>query len=136
MMPTEIVRIFGARKAGRDRWKAKCPCHDDRSRDTLRITEGKRAILIHCWAGCDARDVLGKVGLRFRDLFYTSRDTDSAKLRSVYRQRYIDSLYEREVRMQSLRMWLSALECKQKPVRTKTRFECDIERFCARLERK
>jgi hypothetical protein len=133
MTPGEIVRIFNAKPAGKGKWKARCVAHDDRSKDTLRLKEGRSAMLIYCWAGCDVRDVLGAVGLRFRDLFYASRDVSSEALKKHIRQQQIDREYRLEQRMQHLKLWLKSLECKSKPVRTKTRFECDIDRYCRRF---
>lgn len=52
---------------------ATCPCHDDKTQ-SLSIGDGRTGVLIHCMAGCDTRDVLEKVGLRPRDLFYDQGD--------------------------------------------------------------
>ena len=46
-----------------DRWQAHCPAHED-STPSLSITQGHtQDILIKCFAGCDWKDVLGKLGL-------------------------------------------------------------------------
>jgi hypothetical protein len=48
-----------------------CPAHADRT-PSLSITLGKRAILVHCFAGCTNEAVmqgLAKVGVRISDLF-------------------------------------------------------------------
>ena len=48
-----------------------CPAHADRT-PSLSITLGKRAILVHCFAGCTNQAVmqgLAKVGVRISDLF-------------------------------------------------------------------
>ena len=127
MTIAQAVQHFHAKRAGKGKYTAKCPSHDDRSRNTLSIKEGNRGVLIHCWAGCPKEAVLAAAGLKFRDLFYHSRDTDSATLKAILKQQRIDALYRRELRLQDLKLWLRALECKQKPVRTKTRFEWDIE---------
>ena len=58
---------------------AQCPAHDD-DHASLSIgprRDGKGAV-IHCHAGCDYRDVLGKLSLSPRDLF------DDPALRAVY----------------------------------------------------
>jgi hypothetical protein len=50
-------------------WLACCPAHDDRS-PSLTVTElADGRVLIHCFAGCDANEVLGAVGLDMTDLF-------------------------------------------------------------------
>ena len=97
MTISEAVRLFNGKRAGKGRWKAKCPCHDDRSRDTLKITSDNRGIALFCWAGCDTKDILAAVGLRYRDLFFHSRDLASEALART-RQR------ERDKRASDLRV--------------------------------
>jgi len=48
-----------------------CPAHDDRT-PSLSITLGKRAILVHCFAGCSNEAVMqgmARLGVRISDLF-------------------------------------------------------------------
>ena len=46
-----------------DRWQAQCPAHED-SKPSLSITQGHtQDVLVKCFAGCDWKDVLGKLGL-------------------------------------------------------------------------
>ncbi|MFZ5665781.1 MAG: DUF7146 domain-containing protein [Pseudomonadota bacterium] len=55
----------------RSRGMCRCPAHADRT-PSLSITLGKRAILVHCFAGCTNEAVmqsLAKVGVRISDLF-------------------------------------------------------------------
>jgi hypothetical protein len=48
---------------------AQCPAHEDLS-PSLSIREGHDGrVLVHCFGGCDTRDVLRALGLEFRDLF-------------------------------------------------------------------
>lgn len=54
---------------GNGQYMARCPCHDD-SRPSLSITEKDGITLIHCFAGCEAKDILDYVGLTFKDLRY------------------------------------------------------------------
>jgi hypothetical protein len=52
-------------------WKftARCPAHDD-AKPSLSVAEGAdRRAVVHCHAGCDTRDVLDALGLRWADLF-------------------------------------------------------------------
>lgn len=54
---------------GTGRYMACCPAHDDRS-PSLSIKEcDDGRLLIHCFAGCPAVDVLEAVGLSLSDLF-------------------------------------------------------------------
>lgn len=53
----------------RGKFKARCPSHDDRG-PSLSITETDHGqLLIHCFAGCGASEVVEAVGLQMSDLF-------------------------------------------------------------------
>jgi hypothetical protein len=48
---------------------ARCPAHEDRS-PSLSVREtSEGAVLIHCFGGCTAREIVGAVGLNLDDLF-------------------------------------------------------------------
>lgn len=67
---TLLSRLQGV-KAGNavGRWMARCPAHEDRSPSlTIRLVDDGR-ILLHCFAGCSAVDVIGACGLAMTDLF-------------------------------------------------------------------
>ena len=54
--------------AGADRWKARCPAHEDRKASlAISIGAGGKALL-NCFAGCKTDDVAAAVGLEMRDL--------------------------------------------------------------------
>lgn len=64
-----LSRLHKVKRVGNGVWQACCPAHEDRS-PSMRIKEcddGK--ILLHCFAGCGAADILGAVGLDFDALF-------------------------------------------------------------------
>ena len=66
----KIVEALGGNWS-RSRGMCCCPAHPDRT-PSLSITLGKRAILVHCFAGCTNEAVmqgLGKAGVRISDLF-------------------------------------------------------------------
>lgn len=64
-----LEQLEGVRKRGPGTWIARCPAHDDRSPSlSIRETDDGR-VLIHCFAGCEARDVLAAIGLKFADLY-------------------------------------------------------------------
>jgi hypothetical protein len=51
------------------KFKGRCPSHDDRG-PSLSITETDHGqLLIHCFAGCGAADIVEAVGLKLSDLF-------------------------------------------------------------------
>lgn len=54
---------------GANKWKACCPAHDDKN-PSLAITEtSDGTVLLRCWVGCNARDIVTAIGLELRDLF-------------------------------------------------------------------
>lgn len=64
-----LARLERIKATGPGRWMARCPAHDDRnpSLSVREIDDGR--LLIHCFAGCIAGDVLAAVGLTLGDLF-------------------------------------------------------------------
>ncbi|MCB1779250.1 MAG: DNA primase [Candidatus Competibacteraceae bacterium] len=66
---TLLSRLDHVRETGTGRWIARCPAHDDRSPSlTIRELEDGR-VLVHCFTGCPAGDVLAALGLAFSDLY-------------------------------------------------------------------
>ena len=64
-----LNRLESVKGTGRGRWVARCPAHDDK-RPSLAVRElDDGRVLIHCFAGCDVRDVLGNCGLTFDALY-------------------------------------------------------------------
>src|SRR5687767_5262 len=46
-----------------------CPAHDDRNNPSLSVKAENRNLLLHCFAGCRAEDIVSKMGLEMKDLF-------------------------------------------------------------------
>ena len=68
--PTEhlLSRLERVRKCGRG-WIARCPAHEDRTA-SLSVAAGEDGrVLLNCFGGCDAADVVAAVGLEMGDLF-------------------------------------------------------------------
>jgi hypothetical protein len=64
-----LERLAGVKQSAPDRWMARCPAHEDKS-PSLSIREmGDGRVLINCFGGCGARDVLDSIDLRMSDLF-------------------------------------------------------------------
>jgi DNA primase len=64
-----LSRLSGVKRVGQNAWMALCPAHNDKH-PSLSIKEtSDGAILIHCWSGCETRDILQAVDLDFSDLF-------------------------------------------------------------------
>lgn len=69
---------------GRGRWQACCPAHDDQgpSLSVRELDDGR--VLIHCFAGCSALEVVESVGLSIGQLF-PERQASTERLRSERR---------------------------------------------------
>lgn len=64
-----LSRMDGVKETSAGRWIARCLAHDDK-RPSVTIRElPDGTILLKCWAGCGAADVVAAVGLTLADLF-------------------------------------------------------------------
>jgi len=63
-----LGRLRDVRPAGRGRWRARCPSCDARTALSIR-EESDGRLLVHCFGGCGAGEVLDAVGLALVDLF-------------------------------------------------------------------
>jgi len=64
-----LPRLDKVRRGKPDRWRACCPAHDDHN-PSLTITEtSDGTLLLKCWAGCTAAEIVTTVGLTMKDLF-------------------------------------------------------------------
>ena len=81
-----LSRLDGVKQHGA-RYSARCPAHDD-SDPSLSLSRGEDGrALVHCYAGCENRDVLAAVGLEMRDLF---PDNLSHEQRQQYRRKMLE----------------------------------------------
>ncbi|AYY11354.1 hypothetical protein EF847_00085 [Actinobacteria bacterium YIM 96077] len=63
-----VSKLDGVRQRGDGRAVARCPAHDDRN-PSLSVTRIEGQVLLHCFAGCDAADVVAALSLSLRDLY-------------------------------------------------------------------
>jgi hypothetical protein len=63
-----LDRLDRVKDTGAGRWLARCPAHEDRS-PSLSIRESDGRVLVWCFAGCGALNVVQAVGLSMSDLF-------------------------------------------------------------------
>jgi hypothetical protein len=63
-----IDRLDRIKQTAPGKWLALCPAHEDGS-PSLSIRESDGKLLVHCFAGCGAVDVMEAVGLTMSDLF-------------------------------------------------------------------
>ncbi len=63
-----LSSLEGVKPAGDGKWYARCPAHDDKS-PSLSIKDTGERVLIYCFAGCCAEDVVLAAGLTWKDLY-------------------------------------------------------------------
>jgi hypothetical protein len=69
MRASKLAELMRAHRVGTNRWQARCPAHADSS-PSLSIREGRDGrVLLHCFAGCDTKVILGTLKLKAADLF-------------------------------------------------------------------
>ena len=69
MIDDLLSRLDKVKSNGRNQWTACCPAHDDRDPSLAVKVLSDGRILIKCFAGCGAADVVHSVGLTMSDLF-------------------------------------------------------------------
>lgn len=57
------------RPTGSGTWIACCPSHDDKSPSMTVRELDDGTLLVHCFAGCSAEEIVGACGLKMEDLF-------------------------------------------------------------------
>lgn len=63
-----LHRLDKVKKTGSSKWQACCPAHDDKG-PSLAIRElDDGRVLVHCFAGCGAAEILDAVGLDWSEL--------------------------------------------------------------------
>jgi len=90
-----VSSLRNVKKRGTNQWLCSCPAHadDDPSLAVTTSTNGK--ILLKCFAGCSALDVVGAMGLRLEDLFpnaYEENPMGFAKREMAAREKKKDKL--------------------------------------------
>ena len=132
MSATEVARLFHARREGK-KWRAKCPVHRSNGL-TLAIYADTDSVGVYCFAGCHRNEILASVGLTWKDTLYRDRSLSPAEKREWAKRKRITEIYHAEQRSQALKLWKASLDCKWKPIRTKSTFDVLVERAMERIE--
>ena len=99
-----LARLDRPRKSGKG-YTCRCPAHEDRS-PSLSVSEGTDGrVLIHCFGGCRADDVIAAVGLEWKDLFPGTLDSDAR--REYRKQSALSAKAEAEMVMMFAADWRS-----------------------------
>jgi hypothetical protein len=70
---TLLNQLHKVRQNGTGKWMACCPAHEDRTPSLSIKEDSDGTILLHCFAGCSAEEIIGAAGVEMGDLF---PDTD------------------------------------------------------------
>ena len=74
-----LNRFDGVRETGGGQYSCRCPAHEDKS-NSLGIKQGDgERIMMNCFAGCQTEDVLGAVGLTFKDILPSNDYNEKVK---------------------------------------------------------
>jgi hypothetical protein len=85
-----LDRLDSVHQVAAGRWRARCPAHDGKNRNVLSIAEcGDGTVLVKCFNGCVAGDVVHALGLELSDLFPPAdwRATGTHHARPAHRPR-------------------------------------------------
>lgn len=81
-----LSRLEKVKQTGKDRWVACCPAHADQH-PSLNVRETPDGtVLIKCFTGCGAADVVAAVGLELSDLFPPRPDSPGEPTRRQARE--------------------------------------------------
>jgi hypothetical protein len=97
---TLLSRLDKVRQRGPGQWSARCPAHDDKgpSLSIKELPDGRT--LLKCFAGCEAHEVVGALGLALRDLFPPSGDgAQPARVRGLLPPRQALELIDHEAQL-------------------------------------
>lgn len=64
-----LSRLDRVKQGQADHWTACCPAHDDKTPSLAIKKAGDGTVLLKCWAGCTAAEIVTAIGLELRDLF-------------------------------------------------------------------
>src|SRR5436190_6555958 len=78
MILNELLSHLSGVKRGWKGYAAKCPAHND-NLQSLALTESNGRLLIKCFAGCETKQVIDAIGIRWTDLF-DNRITEPSRI--------------------------------------------------------
>ncbi|MCP5273491.1 MAG: DNA primase [Burkholderiales bacterium] len=73
-----LSQLFKVKKTGNGRYLACCPAHQDKN-PSLAIRDDDGTILLKCFAGCSAFEIVSSIGMELSDLFPESGERKPIK---------------------------------------------------------
>ena len=68
-IPRILARLTSVRSINDLHWRADCPCCGSKNQAVAITLTPKGKVLLQCFAGCKAAEILGSIGLGLRDLY-------------------------------------------------------------------
>ncbi len=88
-----LSKLDGVRQTRPGKWRARCPAHEGKSL-SLSIAEADTgSVLLYCFAGCGATEVLAVLGLQFSDLYPSEALIQARKYDRTPRKDYAARLH-------------------------------------------
>jgi len=89
----EILLRLDKVQGSKGKYRARCPSHASRGL-TLAVKEASNGdVLVKCFAGCTASEIVSSIGLQLSDLFADDGDLDQWRDRKQKKQSFDDWLY-------------------------------------------
>ena len=81
-----LLKFQGVKQVSENQYMAICPAHDDHSPSlSIGLSKDRKQILLNCFAGCKAEDILNNVGLKLKDLYDNDeRNETNTMSKTVY----------------------------------------------------
>ncbi len=75
-----ITYFHGVKAVKENEYMALCPAHDDHNPSlSIGLSPDRERILLHCYAGCEAKDILNNVGLTVKNLYVNEKGNNIMK---------------------------------------------------------
>ena len=81
-----LLKFQGVKQVSENQYMAICPAHDDHSPSlSIGLSKDRKQILLNCFAGCKAEDILNNVGLKLKDMYDNDeRNETNTMSKTVY----------------------------------------------------
>jgi len=85
-----LSRLDKVKSNGTDKYMACCPAHNDKS-PSMSVRQVDDRVLIHCFAGCGANEILDSIGLDYSSLY--PEDNEFKPVKQYGKPKATDDIY-------------------------------------------
>ena len=95
MIADILPRLDRVKETKQGQWLACCPAHQDREPSLALKELSDGMVMLHCWSGCDAREIVNAIGLDMRSLYPPMQESIQGRnvkqaMPSWKRQQFVD----------------------------------------------